>query len=97
VPIDNGDPPFDFAELPEPEFNIEDIDMPEPGETNSFEDHVNGVEQPLPAPGAAMVEFALDYARRGWPMFPCRPANKAPFFEGGFHVATTCEETIRKW
>ena len=44
-----------------------------------------------------MVEFALDYARRGWPMFPCRPANKAPFFEGGFHVATTCEETIRKW
>ena len=98
VPIvDNGDPPFDFAELPEPEFNIEDIDMPEPGETNSFEDHVNGVEQPLPAPGAAMVEFALDYARRGWPVFPCRPANKAPFFEGGFHVATTCGETIRKW
>ena len=44
-----------------------------------------------------MVEHALDYARRGWPVFPCRPTNKAPFFEGGFHVATTDEETIRKW
>ena len=50
-----------------------------------------------PAPDAAMVEFALDYARRGWPVFPCKPTNKAPFFEGGFHVATTDEETIRNW
>ena len=44
-----------------------------------------------------MVEFALDYARRGWPVFPCKPTNKAPFFEGGFHVATTDEKTIRGW
>ncbi len=43
-----------------------------------------------------MLEFALDYARRGWPVFPCKPTNKAPFFAGGFHVATTDEETIRK-
>ena len=89
VPIvDNGDPPFDFAELPEPEFNIEDIDMPEPGETNSFEDHVNGVEQPLPAPGAPMVELALDYALRGWPVFPCMPTNKAPYVKGWLNAAT---------
>ena len=44
-----------------------------------------------------MVEYALDYARRGWPVFPCKPTNKAPFFTGGFHAATTDEEKIRKW
>lgn len=46
---------------------------------------------------APMLEFALDYARRGWPVFPCKPTNKAPFFEGSFRAATTSEETIRKW
>ena len=50
-----------------------------------------------PAPGAPMVEFALYYARRGWPVFPCKPTNKAPYFTGGFHAATTDEETIRRW
>ena len=64
----------------------------EPGETNSFEDHVNGVEQPLPAPDAPMVEFALDYARRGWPVFPCMPTNKAPYIKGGLNAATTDEK-----
>ena len=54
-------------------------------------------EKLSPSPDAPLVEFALDYARRGWPVFPCKPTNKAPFFEGGFHVATTDEETIRKW
>ena len=44
-----------------------------------------------PPPGAPMVEHALYYARRGWPVFPCKPTNKAPFFAGGFHVATTDE------
>ena len=39
-----------------------------------------------PPPGAPMVEHALYYARRGWPVFPCKPTNKAPFFAGGFHV-----------
>ena len=50
-----------------------------------------------PDPGAPMLELALDYARRGWPVFPCKPTNKAPFFAGGFHAATTDEETIRDW
>ena len=44
-----------------------------------------------------MVEHALYYARRGWPVFPCKPTNKSPFFAGGFHVATTDEKTIRGW
>ena len=50
-----------------------------------------------PPPGAPMVEHALYYARRGWPVFPCKPTNKAPFFTGGFHAATTDEAKIRKW
>jgi hypothetical protein len=38
VPIvDTGEPPFDFAKMPEPEFDIEDFDMPEPGETGTTE------------------------------------------------------------
>src|SRR5262245_24378525 len=47
-----------------------------------------------PPPGAPIVEHAVYYASRGWPVFPCKPANKAPFFEGGFHRATTDEKTI---
>jgi hypothetical protein len=50
-----------------------------------------------PSADAAMVEFALDYAKRGIPVFPCRASNKAPLVEGGFHSATTDTETIRRW
>ena len=32
----------------------------------------------MDGPDAPMVEFALDYARRGWPVFPCKPTNKSP-------------------
>jgi Bifunctional DNA primase/polymerase, N-terminal len=49
------------------------------------------------APDAPILEFALDYARRGWPVFPCKPTNKAPYVNGGFNAATTDEETIRSW
>ena len=48
-----------------------------------------------PDPGAPMLEFALDYARRGWPVFPCKPTDKSPYIKGGLNAATTDEETIR--
>lgn len=28
-----------------------------------------------------MLSFALDYVRRGWPVFPCNPLNKHPFLK----------------
>src|SRR4051794_36056667 len=48
-------------------------------------------------PDATMLEFAIDYAKRGWPVFPCRPTNKAPYVEGGLHAATDDINTIRQW
>ena len=50
-----------------------------------------------PAPGTPMVEHAIYYARRGWPVFPCKPTNKAAYFAGGFHAATTDEKNICGW
>ena len=50
-----------------------------------------------PDPDAPMVEWALYYARRGWPVFPCKPRDKSPYIKGGLNAATTDEETIRDW
>ncbi len=44
-----------------------------------------------------MLDAALDYARRGWPVFPCHPGTKQPLVKGGFKVATTDEAQIRRW
>lgn len=43
-----------------------------------------------------MLEHALRYARKGWPIFPCN-ANKEPMVGGGVKAATTDERTIRNW
>ena len=40
---------------------------------------------------------ALDYARRGWPVFPCRPGSKEPATRHGFKDATTDPGQIRSW
>ena len=40
---------------------------------------------------------ALAYARRGWPVFPCRPGEKIPATRHGFHDATTDEQQITDW
>lgn len=40
---------------------------------------------------------ALDYASRGWPVFPCRPDQKIPATRHGYRDATTDQERIIAW
>ena len=47
---------------------------------------------------AELIQAALEYARRGWRVFPCRPGDKRPM--KGFrwrNEATIDEETIKRW
>jgi len=43
------------------------------------------------------LEAALEYASRGWPVFPLKPYGKKPIMAGGFHKATTNLGQIREW
>ena len=45
-----------------------------------------------------LLNAALDYASRGWAVFPCSPGSKIPFAgSGGSKDATTDEDIIRDW
>ena len=44
----------------------------------------------------AMVEAALRYAERGWPVFPCEPGGKRPITRRGLHDATTDRDEIER-
>lgn len=44
-----------------------------------------------------MIENALEYARKGWAIFPVIPGDKKPLVKDWQSVATTDEETIRAW
>ncbi len=44
-----------------------------------------------------LLEWALKYARRGWPVFPCERRGKKPLTEHGLKDASASEETIRTW
>lgn len=56
----------------------------------------------VPAPAAenpvSMLDHALAYARRGWPVFPCKPdKRKSPLTKHGFKDATTDEAQVEAW
>ncbi len=56
----------------------------------------NGVA-PASADGNSAVAWALTFAERGWPVFPCKPGTKEPATRHGFREATTDPDQIRSW
>jgi hypothetical protein len=43
------------------------------------------------------LRYALHYASLGWPVFPCRPGEKAPATRHGYLDATTDSRQITEW
>ena len=56
----------------------------------------NGAASIAVGPSRA-VAWALAYASRGWPVFPCQPGTKEPATRHGFHDASTDPDQIRSW
>src|SRR5262245_56041033 len=44
-----------------------------------------------------MLAAALDYTKKGIPVFPCDPLDKKPLTPHGFKDATTDEQRVRAW
>ena len=45
----------------------------------------------------SFLQIALDLARAGWYVFPCKPGDKSPLTPHGFHDASVDLEQIRAW
>jgi hypothetical protein len=58
-------------------------------------------ESPILSPRAAKLSAlghgAIELARAGAAVFPCKPRGKEPLVEGGFKAATRDEAQIRQW
>lgn len=50
----------------------------------------------LGMPDLNMIDAALQYAKKGWPVFPCSRWDKAPLTQHGFKDATTDPEKIKR-
>jgi hypothetical protein len=53
-----------------------------------------------PAGPGPMLEAALDYCSRGWPVLPCEPRGKRPlgrFVAHGLTEATTDPAMVERW
>jgi hypothetical protein len=46
---------------------------------------------------SALLDAALAYAARAWPVLACRPRGKTPLLEHGLHDATLDPDQIRAW
>ena len=44
-----------------------------------------------------MLQAALTYAARGYPVFPCKAGGKAPITPNGYKDATTDPDEIKDW
>lgn len=65
-------------------------DMPAEGRTDTL-------MATAPNMAGTVLAAALDYAAKGWPVFPCRADNKRPHLEHGFKDASIDPDTIRAW
>src|SRR4051812_25819901 len=55
------------------------------------------VREVVPPTQDDILATALDYAARGFAVFPCLDRSKAPACSRGFHDATTNPATLRRW
>lgn len=53
--------------------------------------------QPATPTRSQTLKAALEYARRGWPVFPCRPGGKEPLIRDWPHEASTDPRRITAW
>ena len=46
---------------------------------------------------SSVLDAAIRYAARGWPVFPCKPRGKEPLTGNGFKDATTDRAAVLEW